>query len=118
MSSSRAALGTRAEDLVARHLERQGFAIVARNVRVGRLELDVVARKGKLVVVCEVRARMRDDFMSPIESIDPRKVARVRRATAQWLAIAGLGVVDIRFDAASVVFDTPDGRLDYYEEAF
>ncbi len=115
----RAALGRRAEALACAHLEREGFAIVGRNVRVGRLELDVIARRGSLVVFCEVRSRRSDRLMTPAQSIDRRKVARVRQAAARWLREASLvGAAQVRFDAASVVFDRPEGRLNYLPGAF
>jgi putative endonuclease len=116
--NARAALGRQAEDLACEHLLRQGFDIVGRNVRVARLELDVIARRGPLVVFCEVRARRSDRVMTPAQSIDGRKVARVRSAAAQWLKQARLGPVQIRFDAASVLFDVPGGRLNYLPGAF
>lgn len=100
------------------HLRELGFEIVARNARVGRLELDVIARRGRLVVFCEVRSRSSDRLMTPAQSIDVRKVARVRQAAAQWLRTAGQGAVQIRFDVASVLFDEPSGRLNYLEGAF
>jgi putative endonuclease len=104
--------------LVAGYLERLGFTIVERNVRVGRLELDIIARRRNLAVFCEVRARSHDRLMSPAHSIDAGKVKRVRQAAAQWLRSAGLGAVEVRFDAAAVVFDGPEPRIEYYEGAF
>lgn len=115
---ARAELGRRAESLVAEYLEAHGFVVLGRNVRVGRLEMDIIARKRGLVVVCEVRALSSDRLMSPAHTIDAGKVQRVRRAAAQWLREAKLGAVDLRFDAAAVIFDTPDGRIEYYEGAF
>jgi putative endonuclease len=100
------------------HLCAQGFEIVARNARVGRLELDVVARRGGLFVFCEVRSRSSDRLMTPAQSIDPRKVARVRQAAAMWLRSARSGPMQVRFDVASVLFDVPEGRLNYLEGAF
>ena len=115
---SRPETGRDAEALVAAKLASQGFAILGRNVRVGRLELDVIARRGSLLVVCEVRARTHARFAEPVASIDRAKISRVRRATAQWLATAGLRGVAVRFDAASVVFDQDPPRIEYYEHAF
>lgn len=115
---ARAELGRRAESLVCERLERFGFVVVARNARVGRLEIDVIAKRRKLVVFCEVRARTSDRLMSPAHTIDAHKVARVRRAAAQWLRESKLSGVDVRFDAAAVVFDGPEGRIEYYEGAF
>jgi putative endonuclease len=115
---SRKLLGLRAEQLACDHLRTQGFEIVARNARVGRLELDVVARRGRLMVFCEVRSRSSDRLITPAQSIDPRKVARIREAGARWLRSMQAAPVQVRFDVASVMFDVPEGRLNYLEGAF
>jgi putative endonuclease len=118
-AAARQLLGQRAEQLACDHLQRAGFDIVARNVRVGRLELDVIAKRGRLIVFCEVRSRSSDRLMTPAQSIDPRKVARVRQAAAQWLRSSAQGrSMQVRFDVASVMFDVPEGRLNYLEGAF
>lgn len=109
---------TRGEDLVAARLAAQGFQVLARNARVGRLELDIVAARGGLVVFCEVRTRTISALLEPVETIDRAKVARVRRAAAQWLAAQQLHFAEIRFDAASVVLAGPEPVITYYEEAF
>jgi putative endonuclease len=98
-------------------LETRGFEICGRNVRVGRLELDVIARRGMLVVVCEVRSRAKSRPVFPAETIGATKLARVRRATAVWLRERRLGPVLTRIDAAAVVFDGPGGepQIEYYE---
>jgi putative endonuclease len=116
--AKRAELGRLAETLVADHLAARGFVVLGRNVRVGRLEIDIVARRLDLIVFCEVRARTHDRFVAPAATIDGRKIARLRRAAAQWLRLHRPGSVDVRLDAASVVFDTPNGRLEYYEGAY
>jgi putative endonuclease len=114
----RAELGRVAERLVAERLTREGFTVLGRNVRVGRLELDVIARRRDLLVFCEVRARMHDRFVAPAATMDFRKVGRVRQAAARWLQQHRQGSVDVRFDVAAVIFDTPGGRVEYYEGAF
>ncbi len=86
-------------------------------MRVGRLELDVIARRGSLVVFCEVRARMHDGIAAPWQSIDRAKIARLKRAARAFLADARLGSVSVRFDVASVVLGPPT-RIDYFDEAF
>lgn len=114
----RAELGRAAERLVADRLEAAGFEVLGRNVRFGRLELDLIVRRGSLVVFCEVRARAHDRFVAPAATMDARKIARVRRAAAQWLSSARPGAVDVRFDVAAVIFDVPGGRVEYYEGAY
>jgi putative endonuclease len=115
---NRPLLGRRAEQLAAEYLEREGFVLLARNARQGHLEIDLVARRGGLVIFCEVRSRSDDRFISPAHTITPVKIQRLRQAAARWLRTAEVGYVEIRFDAACVVFDVPDGRLTYYEAAF
>jgi putative endonuclease len=114
----RADLGRRAEDLVAEHLKTKGFEIVARNPRVGHLEIDIIARKGLLIVFCEVRARSDDRWITPAQSIDSKKIERLRRAAIGWLVSTRQNAREMRFDVASVVYDVPQGRVDYFEDAF
>jgi putative endonuclease len=113
----RSDLARRGEALVASLLEERGFSIYGRNVRVGRLELDVIAQRGTLVVVCEVRSRTTANPVHPAATIDRKKLERVRRATAIWLRRQKLGHVHARIDAAAVVFDQPreEPRIEYYE---
>ena len=115
---NRAVLGRRAEQLVAVHLEHAGFEVLERNARLGHLEIDLVASRGGLLVFCEVRARSDDRFISPAHTITALKIQRLRQAAALWLRKAKLGCVEVRFDAACVVFDGPQPRLTYYEAAF
>lgn len=103
--------------MACEHLERQGYEVVGRNVRVGRLELDVIARRGNLFVFCEVRALSSDRRMFPSQSIEGGKARRVRRAVAEWLRQNQPGSVQVRVDIVSVVFDTPAGRFTYLEGA-
>jgi putative endonuclease len=119
VSEARQALARRAEAEVAALLRGRGFVILGTNVRVGRLELDVIARRQDLVVVVEVRARSNDLFGSPLETIDAKKVSRVRRATAQWLASRpDLGRKRVRFDAVGVIARGRELEIDYCENAF
>lgn len=111
-------MAARAEAMAVNHLVALGFEIVGRNVRVGRDEIDVIARRGRLLVFCEVRARRSDAHVAPFDTMDGNKVMRVRRAAAAWLAAQDGPASDVRFDAASVVFDRPEGRMDYLEGAF
>jgi putative endonuclease len=111
------ATGDRAEAIAASELERRGFTIIGRNVRVGRLELDVIAQRGSLVVFCEVRARTRTGIAAPYESIDRSKIERLRRAALGWLTQRVGARVDVRFDVASIVLGPPM-KMDYFENAF
>ena len=118
MRDARASLGERAETLVESMMTDRGFVVLGRNVRVGRLEIDRILRLGSLVVFLEVRSRTSSAIVQPYETIDRRKIERVRMAASRWLATASLGPVRVRFDAASVVFDREPAKIDYFEDAF
>jgi len=80
--------------------------IIARNWRCPRGELDVVAWRDRVLVVCEVKARRNRAFGDPFEAVTQGKVLRLRRATAAFLGASGDGlppIREIRFDAAAVV---------------
>ncbi|MDB4946554.1 MAG: putative endonuclease distantly related to archaeal Holliday junction resolvase [Labilithrix sp.] len=78
-------LGRDAETLAAQTLVRNGFRILWRNVRIGALEVDIVAKKADLVVVVEVRARGPGSFEKPLASISVTKRRLLLRAVrALW----------------------------------
>ncbi len=104
--------------MVAEHLLELGYTIVARNARVGRLEIDLIAHKGDLIVFCEVRTRSHDRMMDPIATLDRNKAQRIRRAAAAWLSGQRVRVQQMRFDAASVVLGEGEPKLTYFEHAF
>ena len=109
-AAARVARGKWAEDLVSRWYEQHGYVIVARNWRCKRGELDVVACKNSVLVVCEVKARASNAFGTPAEAITPAKQLKVRRATADFRASLRASndpllslVKSVRFDVACVL---------------
>jgi len=101
--------GRRAEDLAAAELERQGLRIVARNWRRPEGELDLVADDHGLCVFVEVRSRTGIEQGDPLESITPRKQARVIRAARMFLDSETVPATGYRFDVVGVTF-FDDGR--------
>ena len=97
------ALGRYGEDLAVLHLERQGLTILARNWRCALGELDVIARDGSRLVVCEVKTRSSLRYGSPIEAVGPRKVRRLRRLALRWLDEQQVHVPEIRFDVIGIL---------------
>ena len=109
-AAARIARGKWAEDLVSRWYEQHGYVIVARNWRCKRGELDVVACKDGVLVVCEVKARASNAFGTPAEAITPAKQLKVRRATADFRASLRASndpllslVKSVRFDVACML---------------
>ena len=112
------ALGRRGEDAAARHYTRLGYRIVARNWRCELGELDLVARRGDVIVFCEVKARRRDRWGQPSEAVDARKQARLRRLAGRWLAEHRGRAVRVRFDVVSIVLDGGHSEVRHIPDAF
>jgi putative endonuclease len=101
--SSTTARGRAAERRVARHYRLRGFRILARNVRAGGIELDLVVRRGRKVVFVEVKAKDGERYGDPIEAVDEWKQARLRRGIEAWLAAHPADAeLDVGFEIAAV----------------
>jgi putative endonuclease len=119
--STRARLGRRAEAIAADYLIRQGFDIVGQNVRLGPLEIDIVARKDDLVVVVEVRTRGRRAYEGALASITPKKRLRlVSAAERLWREkfASDESVQRMRFDVIAVRFVGETAEIEHIAAAF
>jgi putative endonuclease len=96
-------LGPEAERRVRRHFRLRGYVILDANAWVGGYELDLVVRRGRTVVICEVKARSGPAYGDPLEAIGPEKARRVRQAAEAWLAARpDLDGLDVRIEAVGV----------------
>ncbi len=111
-------IGDAAEQLVADRLIAAGWAIIARNLRLGRDEVDLLALDPgppPALVVVEVRRRGRRDFGLAEETLDHRKRLAMRRIVG--ILRSGTHLPDgtrlpragLRVDLVAID-DTPDGR--------
>ena len=114
MTRARRALGARGEDAVAAWYEDRGYEVVAHNWRCRAGELDLVLRRGRTFVFCEVKTRSSDAFGAPVEAVTRDKQVRLRHLAARWLEDAPMRPTDIRFDVASVLA----GEIEVLEGAF
>jgi putative endonuclease len=116
------AIGGAAERAVVAFLSAEGCEILGVNLRVGHLELDVVARLERTVLVVEVRSRGPSAWTSAFGSIDAKKRARVRTAGERlWdrKLRHDPRVEHLRFDTAAVTFDElGKPHIEYVAAAF
>jgi putative endonuclease len=81
---ARRLFGDLGEATAARALERQGIRIVARNARTRYGELDLIGRDAGGYVFVEVKTRRRESFVSAVEAVDGRKLARLHALALAW----------------------------------
>jgi putative endonuclease len=119
------------EEAAAAHLRELGFAVLARNARTRRGEIDLIACDGDVIVFAEVKTRRTAAWMrrpgahlEPLAGLRARQRLRLRRLATAWLADpanARPRARTIRFDAIGVFLDGATGkpvRLDHVEDGW
>ncbi len=104
-------------DQVLAWLTERGYRLVARNLRVGRQQIDFVVTDGPQTVFVVVKVERARGFGGAIELADRRTARRLVRAVSRYLA-EHPGVPSVRIDVVAVVLDGHGGwRLEHYVNA-
>ncbi len=93
--------GNWGEERAALYLRLHGYKIVERNFRCRQGEIDIIARKGEVVVFVEVKQRKNTDFGEAREFVTYSKQRRVIAAAELWLLKTGCELQP-RFDVIEV----------------
>ena len=107
--------GRRAEQRAVWWYRLRGYRILATNAWAAGYELDIIVRRGRRLIFCEVKEKLGERFGDPLEMVDDEKQRRLRLAADAWLArhpeTTGL---QVSFDVMAV----RAGRLERVAEAF
>ena len=108
------------EDIACAFLKLKGLEILDRNYRVGRWELDIVARDASDVVFVEVKLRRRSDRGGPLGAVARKKRLDLARAAACYISRRKIDADSYRFDVISIlIVDRAGGMtLRHIEGAF
>jgi putative endonuclease len=117
MSSSHD-LGRRGEALAARVLERAGWTVLHRGFRFGRKEIDLIARRGRLVAFVEVKTRGGTRFGDPLAAVTAAKRREIETVARAWIARHGRPADLYRFDAVAVRWEGGAAAVDHVEDAW
>jgi len=114
--SSHLELGNQGENWACELLVQRGYEILFRNYRYGRAEIDIIARKDKLVIFVEVKTRTNVSHGEPEVAVSRGKVGRLRQAadhfihTTDWMH-------DVRFDVMAISLGE-EREIRHIEDAF
>ena len=106
--------GRKFEIKAAQFYEDSGFEVLDRNWRAGHKEIDLIVRKGDLVVFVEVKSTYSKKFGHPVERVDQKKVHNLTLCAQQYVIDHNLKDVDLRFDVVTFF----NGRLEHFPDAF
>ena len=94
--------GHRGEWLAAFSLMLKGYRILARRYRTKLGEIDLIARRGDLVLIVEVKTRR--TLMEAMEALSPGSERRIEGAADLWLSRQpDYGRLSVRFDMVAVL---------------
>jgi putative endonuclease len=89
--------------------------VLETNAWIGGNELDLVLRRGRRLVFCEVKAKTAERYGDPFEMVGSEKQRRIRRAAEGWLAAhPEAAQLEVRFDVVAF----RGGRLERLSHAF
>jgi len=111
-------LGRKGESLAKTHLENTGYEILEENWEFGKLEVDLIAYKNKVIIFTEVKTRSGNHFGEPEDFVDRRKQKLLVEAAEEYIYLMG-HEGEVRFDIISVLFDNKNSyTLNHIEDAF
>lgn len=104
-------VGDYGERVAADHLKSLGMVILARQWTCRFGEIDIVARDGSTLVICEVKTRTSHAYGGPFEAITGQKAARLRRLATCWLEVHDVSPPSVRIDVVSVLVPPKGGPV-------
>ena len=114
-------LGRRGEDEAADYLRKNGYRILARNLRAKFGEIDVVAQDGPTLCFVEIKTRSSIRFGFPEEAVDARKRQRLVRLASWYLqSRPSAQPRPVRFDVLAILTgaDSTPARIRLIKGAF
>ncbi|MAK35070.1 MAG: YraN family protein [Flavobacteriaceae bacterium] len=111
-------LGKLGEVLAATFLQREGYAILERNWRFQKAEIDIIAQKDvDTIVFVEVKTRNSAFFGDPQSFVTPSKVKLLVKAANEYL-ISNQLEAEARFDIIAVLKNSKEERMEHFKNAF
>jgi len=107
--------GRKAEQLVARYLQKKGWKILFTNYRVAGGEIDIIASDKKDIVIIEVKSGKQNSF-DLTESVDFQKKKKLQRAVEQFLFQEKMQDRPVRFEIITV--SMPDEKIHHFPQEF
>jgi putative endonuclease len=110
-------LGRQGEEIAVQYLLKKGYVILETNWVYQKAEIDIIAQKGKILSVVEVKTRSSLAFGLPQEFVNKKKIRLLVKAVNEYIEMKSLDV-EARFDIISI-YNSPSGfEVEHLEDAF
>lgn len=110
--------GHKGEQMAAEYLVKNGYEILERNYFYQKAEIDIIALKGEVLAVIEVKTRSTADFGTPESFVSKKKIGLLVKAIDHYINERDLDV-HVRFDIVGIVIQPPKKPVFHHiEDAF
>jgi putative endonuclease len=109
--------GLNGEQIAGAYLAGKGYTILESNWRFQHAEIDVIAKKGGILVIAEVKTRKSNFLGEPEEFVNRQKQKHLIRAANAYIEKNNLDM-EVRFDIVSVLITGSTHRVTHIEDAF
>lgn len=110
-------LGKKGEQLAVDFLLENNYAIKERNYRFDKAEVDIMAQKGDVLAVVEVKTRSTADFGNPQDFVKPKQIKNLVKAVNEYVDSNQLDL-EVRFDIIAIVKQRNRYDIEHLENAF
>ena len=110
-------LGKKGEQLAVDFLIENNYEIIERNYRFDKAEVDIIAQKGNILAIIEVKTRSTIDFGNPQDFVKPKQIQRLVKAVDEYVTTNNLNV-EVRFDIIAIVKERKSFNIEHLENAF
>lgn len=110
-------LGKLGEGKAVEFLQENGYEILETNWIFDKAEIDIIAQKGTVLAVVEVKTRSSIDYGLPQDFVKPKKIQLLLKAINEYVLSNDLEV-EVRFDIIAIHIENSNFVIEHIEEAF
>jgi putative endonuclease len=110
--NNRHSLGCRGEMLAKRYLATSGYEIMDANYRVGRRELDIIARQGRITAFIEVKTRIQTAASRTEDPLTAAQARRLQQAALAYCRQKHIALDTIRWDLIVILVNAGGRRAE------
>lgn len=110
-------LGKQGEALAVKYLQKNGYTILETNWVFQKAEIDIIAQKGTVLAVIEVKTRSSLDFGLPQDFVKPKKIQLLVKAVNEYVIAKDLEA-EIRFDIIAIHKEAGRFHIEHIDDAF
>jgi len=105
-------IGTFGENEAVKYLIENGFEIIIRNYRYGRLgEIDIISREKDILVFTEVKTRSSNLFGTPAEAVNNKKQINIKKLSLIYMSSIKNKDLNIRYDVIEVLVNKSASKI-------